>query len=156
MFTKPILIALVLTLASPALSCTRPAGSATMAAEVIARINTERHRAGLAPVTAEARLTRAAQDHACDSADRGRMGHQSSDGSDLQDRLKRHGYAFRTAAENVAQGHPSPRAVVAGWMASKGHRRNILTKGITDAGLGLAVDAGRDLHWVLNLGAARN
>jgi len=145
--------ALCLALAtSPAAACTLPADAKALAAETLAAINAERQAKRLAPLTADPRLSRAAQDHACDSATRNRMGHDGSDGSDLGDRAARAGYAFREIAENVAQGYPSPAAVTRGWMESRGHRRNILMRNAQDAGIGIAIGRGGDLHWVLKLG----
>ena len=71
---------------------------------------------------------------------------------DLGDRAARAGYDFREIAENVAQGYPSPAAVTRGWMESRGHRRNILMRNAQDAGIGIAIGRGGDLHWVLKLG----
>jgi uncharacterized protein YkwD len=47
-------------------------------------------------------------------------------------------YDWQRAAENIATGYPSPAAVVAGWMASPGHCRNILDPAFRDVGTGEA------------------
>ncbi|MEN0130250.1 MAG: CAP domain-containing protein, partial [Brevundimonas sp.] len=41
-----------------------------------------------------------------------------------------------TVGENLALGYPSAKAVVAGWMASEGHRANILGKQYKKIGVG--------------------
>lgn len=145
-------ILLALALAHPAAACTLPAKAKALAAETLAAINAERQAKRLAPLTADPRLTKAAQAHACDSATRNRMGHDGSDGSDLADRATRAGYAYREIAENVTQGYASPRSVTQGWMNSAGHRRNILMRNAKEAGMGIAVGPDGDLHWVLKLG----
>lgn len=152
MFRSLAVLALALTAVSPAAACRLPQGAQAMTQETLAAINAERKAKGLAALRLNARLQEAAQSHACDSANRNRMGHDGSDGSDLGDRADRAGYDFREIAENVAQGYPSPQMVTQGWMNSPGHRRNILLRRARDAGLGLAVGANGDLHWVFNLG----
>lgn len=138
-----------------AMACRQPEGAARMADATLAAINAERSQRGMAPLAPDPRLSDAALAHACDSAARNRMGHQGSDGSDLGDRVQRHGYRYRAIAENVAAGYPDPAAVVQGWMNSSGHRRNILTRNARDMGLGLATARDGTLHWVLNLGTDR-
>lgn len=149
---RPLALLLLLALAPPAAACTLPAKAKALAAETLAAINAERQAKRLSPLTADPRLTEAAQSHACDSATRNRMGHDGSDGSDLADRATRAGYAYREIAENVAQGYPSPASVTQGWMDSAGHRRNILMRNAKDAGVGIALGPDGDLHWVLKLG----
>lgn len=148
------LLALAL-LSLPAAACDLPPRAEALRDAVLAQVNAERSAKGLRPLTAAPALTQAAQSHACDSADRNRMGHDGSDGSTLATRVKREGYRFREVAENVAQGYPSPDAVMQGWMASTGHRRNILSPGVQQAGVGIAIGGNGDLHWVLNLGRPR-
>lgn len=156
MSRRALFLTLMLTLAPlQGHACTQPQGAEAMAKATLAAINTARSERGMAPLTPDARLTSAAQSHACDSAKRGRMGHQGSDGSTLADRVQREGYRYRNIAENVALGYPDPAAVVQGWMGSTGHRKNILTRNARDAGIGLALGRDGALHWVLNLGAAR-
>ena len=140
---------------TPALACTQPPGAAALRAAVLDLVNSERAGRGLAPLRMAPALQQAAQSHACDSAGRNRMGHDGSDGSTLANRAKREGYRYRELAENVAQGYPNASAVMQGWMGSPGHRRNILSSGLREAGLGIAVGGNGDLHWVLNLGRAR-
>ena len=43
---------------------------------------------------------------------------------------------LRTVGENVAYGYPSGSAVMAGWMASSGHRANILNSSYRLLGVG--------------------
>lgn len=152
MFRCFALLSLSLVLAEPAAACNLPLEAEGLRQDALIEINAERQANNLAPLRLDPRLQKAAQAHACDSATRNRMGHDGSDGRDLGDRAKDAGYAYREIAENVAQGYPSPQAVTGGWMASPGHRRNILMRRATDAGLGIAVGTNGDLHWVLNLG----
>lgn len=147
----PVLLALSF-LSQPAAACDLPPRADALRAAVLEQVNSLRAGQGLRPLSAAPALTKAAQAHACDSAARNRMGHRGSDGSTLATRVKREGYRFRAVAENVAQGFPDPAAVMQGWMGSSGHRRNILTPDLREAGLGIAIGGNGDLHWVLILG----
>lgn len=151
MFRLALLACLALS-ATPAAACRLPANAGALAEQTLAAINSFRNSKGLKPVVEDPRLQSAARAHACDSAARGRMGHDGSDGSTLADRVAREGYRYRSVAENVAQGYPSPQAVTQGWVDSRGHRRNMLMREAQDAGLAVAIDASGDLHWVLVLG----
>ncbi len=146
-------VSLLITLSpGAALACRQPEDAARVLQATLAAINAERSQRGMAALVPDPRLQQAAQTHACDSATRNRMGHHGSDDSTLATRVQRQGYRFRSIAENVAAGHPTPAAVVRGWMGSAGHRRNILARDARDAGIGLAIARDGTLHWVLNLG----
>lgn len=137
---------------SLALACQVPANAAILRAEVIALTNLQRKAKSLPPVAEDPALAAAAQAHACDNAGIRRMSHQGSDGSTLADRMKRHGYAFREAYENVAAGFFDAPSVMSGWMGSKGHRRNILSRGARDIGIGVAAGKDGQLYWTMDLG----
>jgi uncharacterized protein YkwD len=65
----------------------------------------------------------------------------------LVDRARRVGYVYGRIAENVALGYPSAEAVVEGWMASKGHRENILDDGVMETGIGIARSSAGGLYF---------
>lgn len=134
------------------LACQLPANASALRAEVIALANLQRQAKRLPPVTEDAALARAAQTHACDNADSLNMSHKGSDGSNLTVRMKRVGYAYREASENVAAGFFDAPSVMSGWMGSKGHRRNILSRGAQDIGIGVAMGRDGQLYWTMNLG----
>jgi hypothetical protein len=56
------------------------------------------------------------------------------------DRMVAAGYSYNSAAENIAAGYSTPAAVVAGWMASSGHRANILSTTSRELGIGYSFD----------------
>ncbi len=114
-------------------------------------VNAEREKAGCAPLTENAKLTKAAQDHSQDMADHENMSHTGSDGSSMSDRLARVGYKFRSAGENVAYGYNTPESVMDGWMNSSGHRANILNCGFKEIGIGLAQPGH---YWTQDFGSA--
>lgn len=149
-----LLSGLVLALcAAQAVACTVPADLAGLRGAVQASINAERQRAGAAGLNRSEPLERAAQDHACALARRGQISHRGMLGTGLRTRLWQVGYRAELAGENLAAGIEAPPALVAAWMASPGHRANILMTGARDLGLGAA--RGRDgmLYWVM-VGAA--
>ncbi|MFF5445597.1 CAP domain-containing protein [Streptomyces sp. NPDC012888] len=121
-------------------------------ARVVALVNVERAKAGCPALTVNAKLTAAAQGHSKDMAAHGNMSHTGSDGSDPGTRITRAGYAWSTYGENVAYGYGTPEQVMAGWMNSPGHRRNILNCSFKEIGVGLAQPGN---YWTQNFGAAR-
>ena len=119
---------------------------------MLALVNSARAENGLMPLTLEPLLTAAACRQARDLSRGGPLTHQGRDGSDLGRRVSESGYAFALAAENLASGAPSPEETVGLWLASPGHRRNILTEEFRDAGIAYQ---GPGQVWVLVFGAAR-
>ncbi|MFI1198192.1 CAP domain-containing protein [Streptomyces sp. NPDC020883] len=115
-----------------------PAATSGDAARVVELVNKERGKAGCAPLTVNAKLTKAAQAHSQDMADHRRMSHTGSDGSDPGARMKSAGYNWTTYGENVAYGYATPESAMVGWMSSPGHRRNILDCSFKEIGVGLA------------------
>jgi len=103
---------------------------------------------GRGALTVSAPLTRAAAAHADDLAGSGRFSHEGSNGSSVGQRVRQQGYKFCFVAENIAKGQGSLQEVLEGWMASPGHRRNILAEQAVEFGL---VQGPGNL-WVMVLG----
>jgi uncharacterized protein YkwD len=122
--------------------------------QVIDLINQERARAGLAALNSDARLIVSARKHSQDMADRGFFSHTGSNGSNPGQRMSAAGYTWRTYAENIAAGYPTPENVMRGWMDSPGHRANILSKDVRDVGVGYVVQTGTEWthYWTTNFG----
>jgi uncharacterized protein YkwD len=110
---------------------------ADTAQSVLAAINTARSKAGCAPLRLNSRLTAAARTHAKSMAEQNFFGHAGKDGSRFSSRIKRQGYSFRAAAENIAAGQRSAGQVVQNWLKSSGHRRNILDCRMTETGIAM-------------------
>ncbi|PKT71256.1 hypothetical protein CW362_20285 [Streptomyces populi] len=129
------------------------AGAASPAvARVVALVNSERAKVGCSPVALNAKLSQAAQAHSADMASHNTMSHTGSDGSDPGQRITRAGYLWSTYGENVAYGYSTPEQVMAGWMASVGHKRNILDCGFKEIGVGVAQPGN---YWTQDFGTAR-
>ena len=105
-------------------------------ARLLAEINTVRERHGLGRLSMESRLAAAARAHAADMAGRDFFDHRGPGGPGLAERVARAGYAYGRVAENIAGGYQHARDVVASWMLSEGHRRNLLNPELVDAGIG--------------------
>ncbi|MFD5393008.1 CAP domain-containing protein [Streptomyces sp. NPDC127097] len=121
-------------------------------ARVVELVNSERRKAGCSPLTVNAKLTKAAQDHSKDMADHRNMSHTGSDGSSPEDRITRAGYNWSSYGENVAYGYSSPESVMKGWMSSPGHKQNILDCSFKEIGVGHAQP---DDYWTQDFGTAR-
>lgn len=134
--------------------------TATFTARVVQLTNAERAKAGLAPLTVNANLTSAAQSYSGVLAQDACFAHTCGSQPDLGKRLQAAGYTFIgyrswTYGENIAAGYSTPDAVVAAWMASAGHRANILNANFKDIGVGLVYRSGSryGYYWVQDFGA---
>ena len=70
-------------------------------------------------------------------------------------RIRAEGYAYASAGENIAWGHPTPEAVVGAWLASPGHCRNIMNADYRVVGIGYAYDPESEFghYWTQNFAA---
>lgn len=96
------------------------------------------------------KLQAAAQAHAQDMADRQFYGHQTPEGRSPSGRMRAYGYQSSMTAENIAAGKQSAEEVVAGWLKSPGHCRNILIPELREIGAGVVVQPSseRGSYWV--------
>lgn len=132
------------------------AGSAATAAlieEVVTRTNAQRSVAGCPALAVDARLAASAQEHSADMAARNYFDHSGRDGRSPFDRIAAAGYVFSIAAENIAAGQRTPADVVADWMASPGHRANILNCSLSQIGVGFATGGDYGTYWVQDFGS---
>src|SRR5579884_711180 len=119
---------------------------AQVRAATLCLVNRERARHGEQPLHWNGRLLRAAQSHTESMAFGGYFAHVGSNGSTPLARMRRAGYArgphaYLEVGENIGWGSlwlGTPRAVVAAWMASPGHRANILDRHFRDTGIGVS------------------
>ncbi|MCF1648726.1 CAP domain-containing protein [Streptomyces indiaensis] len=123
-------------------------------AQVLALVNKERAAAGCAPLTANERLTRAADDYSDVMARSGVMSHTGPDGSTMTTRIEAAGYEWSTLGENIAQGQADAASVMKSWMNSPGHRANILNCSFKELGVGVHFGDGGP-WWTQDFGAGR-
>jgi len=123
-----------------------PTGLTGQLALVVELTNVERAAAGCSALQVDPRINAAAQGHSEDMAANGYFAHDSRDGRSFADRMTAAGHPS-PGAENIAAGQPDAATVVADWMASPGHRRNILDCSLSTIGVGLAGG-----YWTQNFG----
>ena len=111
-------------------------------------VNQERTRRSLRRLRGNWRLSLAARRHSRDMVRRSYFAHDSLSGMPFGERIRRTGYlrsARRwTAGENLAWGggnRSTPRMNVRAWMRSPAHRRNVLTRGFRELGVGVVSGA---------------
>src|SRR3954470_24978386 len=117
-------------------------------------LNNERAAAGLHPVAETPGLTQPSAAYSARMVAESFFAHVSPDGGTLVDRLTAAGYIAPdgdwTVGENIAWGQAglsTPRSIMAAWMASPGHRKNILTGELHEIGLGVVTGTPGDTSW---------
>ena len=126
--------------------------SATAASQnaIIKAVNIIRAQHRLPLLQLHPSLQRAAVEQAKLMAETRKMAHKVKRGESFKARLKRVGYRG-LAAENIAHGQRSLGRVLAGWLNSPGHRRNMLHPRMRYFGLAAAKSGGRN-YWAMVLG----
>jgi uncharacterized protein YkwD len=124
-------------------------------ARVIQLTNAARLTAGLTPLAVSPQLNDAAQSYTQVLASGTCFDHGCGGVPNFADRIGQAGYTGWTAiAENIAAGYPTPDAVVAGWMASPGHRANILSPSYSEIGVGEVMSGGKyGTYWTQEFGS---
>jgi uncharacterized protein YkwD len=108
-------------------------------------LNQQRAANGVAPLAENGKLTNASTGYSQRMVAEAFFDHEAPDGMNLVDRLTGAGYAIDDApvvGENIgwAQGDlASARSMVQAWMASPGHRANLLSGDYTEVGLGVVL-----------------
>lgn len=115
----------------------RPSTSAPSSAEaeVLALVNEERAKVGCQPLRADKALNSLAEAFSKDMAERDFFDHTDPDGDTPWDRAEQAGIT-NLGGENIARGQADAKAVMASWMASEGHRENILNCDYKTIGIG--------------------
>lgn len=112
---------------------------AAACAQVLDLMNVERAKVGLQPLAFDLDCERASKAHAEDMVGRQYFAHVSPEGWTPDQRLTMVGALPTTqVAENINAFSPTPADVVASWMASQGHRENILSPTLVNAAVGVA------------------
>lgn len=123
---------------------------AAMESETVRLVNLERGKYGCAPLRIDRRLTRSARAHSSEMAGSGELSHDSPNGGSPWDRMETAGYGDG-GAENIGRGYTSADEAVRSWMATSGHRHNILNCKLTATGVG-AVDGPIGPWWTQDFG----
>lgn len=127
----------------PASSSLRSARAATLCL-----LNHERHKHHLHSLRFNHRLALAGLRHARDMVHKKYFSHDEPSGHDFVQRIMLTHYVPASSrwflGENLAWGghrQSTPREIVRAWMASPGHRHNILTSGFREIGIALVPGA---------------
>jgi uncharacterized protein YkwD len=127
----------------------------TIASPVVDLVNQQRAAAGLPALAENGPLDSSAIGQSTDQATRRLMTHAGANGSDAGVRISWVGYRWRTWGENVAAGQTTADQVMGAWMASAGHRANILNPAFTDIGIAAVQGADGVIYWTMDLAAPR-
>lgn len=115
-------------------------------AAIHAGINAERVKNNLPILAYNAKLAGIARMHSEDMLRKGYFSHSDEDACNSGCRLTKAGYVWGAVGENIYLIHTSFKLspekiaanIVAGWMASPGHRENILSTLFSEEGIGIA------------------
>ena len=102
-------------------------------------LNQDRAANGLSPLALDPELSRIARIKSEDMRDKGYFAHESPTYGRAADMLRRFGYRFSAAGENIAH-HATVEKAQAAFMSSQGHRRNILSANWEKVGIGVCYD----------------
>lgn len=108
---------------------------------IISATNAERKKAGLSELIKDPQLSKAAEIKLQDMFQKQYFQHVSPTGDSVSDVVRKTGYEYIVVGENLALGvFAGDAQVVAAWMASPGHKKNILDSRYQE--IGLAVGQG--------------
>lgn len=104
------------------------------------------------PLVWNNQLADAALGHAQDMFNRNYFSHTSKDGRTMADRVMAAGYTYQgyksfAVGENIAQGQMSIAEVMAGWLKSEGHCKNLMNPTFKEIGV-----AEYNNYWVQDFG----
>jgi|GEM_PF-530060 len=105
--------------------------------EILDLTNVFRVSQGTYPLAYSDAIAVTARAHSEDMVERDFFSHTNPDGESPFERILADGIDYGYAAENIAAGYPNVFAVHAGWLASEGHRENLLRE-MTYMGAGVA------------------
>jgi len=112
--------------------------AAVLPSEIVTLTNLERGFSNVATVKENPLLTEAAEAKARDMAGKGYFAHVGPGGKEPWVWIKEAGYTYVSAGENLAVRFNESADVVRAWMASESHRANIVKRGYTEIGVGVA------------------
>jgi len=122
---KQVICTIVLVCVGMLAPAQQPNETAAAAQQLFRFANEARKQAGAPPLEWNQWLTQAARKHAELMVQRGELTHQLPGEPAVRERLVATGLHFDASAENVAFGE-SASEIQQGWMASPGHRTNLL------------------------------
>lgn len=151
---------------SPASAATAPAATSSNidAASALEQLNAARAVArtcgttlmpAVPPLRWNAALEQAAVGHSEWMQANDTFSHAGADGSTVGTRVTAAGYAWKMVGENIAAGQPDVTSVIAAWLASEGHCRNIMHPDFVDVALAMKPGTSSNTYrtwWTLDFG----
>lgn len=125
-----------------------PVNQPSLAAQTIINVNAERKTAKVAALQADPALNRIASAKAEDMAKYGELSHTSQSYGTVEEMLKKFDYKWKAYGENIAAGFNTAKGVTDAWMASSGHKENLLSSTFTHMGAGTATAKDGTIYWV--------
>lgn len=110
------------------------------AQQLLLDTNKERIAKGLEPLVMNDKLSQAALDKAKDMFTNDYWAHNSPEGKTPWTFIKKAGYSYIFAGENLARGFNNSDDIVSAWMASPDHKKNLLSSNYKN--IGFAVEKG--------------
>lgn len=112
-----------------------PMTYAISASGLLPLINAQRTSAGVSPLSINSQLQSSAYLKVQDMCNNNYWGHVSPSGKSMGSFVAAAGYSYSMIGENLANGYLTDSAVFSAWMASAGHRANILNSGYKHLGI---------------------
>jgi len=103
--------------------------------DIFNRINTERIKNDIIPLTLNNKLTQAAINKAKDLVENNYFDHNSEDGKTFSSWIKKTGYKYSFIGENLAKDFSDSKLTIKAWLKSPGHKENILNENFTETGI---------------------
>lgn len=122
-------------------------------AALLDAINKARADAKLPPLKMADALARAADHHARDNAERGKLQPQDKDGKAPFERAQDLGYRPSSLAQSDASGRGEPDEIVRLWLKDESNKKNVLGD-FDEAGIGYATDRRGNPYWTLIVGSS--
>lgn len=122
---------------APATACPAAKNASGLVEEMVCLVNWARSQNGLRPLTGDRRLEQAARLKLADNVRCGEFSHTAC-GKEFTAVFGQAKYRGRRLGENLAWGQgalSAPRRIMSAWLASSGHRANILSPKFTQLGL---------------------
>lgn len=115
--------------------------SSLTADKIVELVNQERTKNSLPPLSKSDTLGQAAGLKAEDMIAKNYFAHYAADGTTPWDFFKKVGYQYTYAGENLGMGFSDAESLVAAWMNSPKHRKNILNQAYRE--IGIAIKTGK-------------
>ncbi|MDO4434532.1 MAG: CAP domain-containing protein [Alysiella sp.] len=102
------------------------------------------------PLSSNRLLQQVAQNHANEMAKDNFFSHNGQNGSTPFSRIKKTGYTYLMASENIAAGDENFEKTLMRWLTSEGHCANIMDDNATETGIAYAYssDSRYQHYWV--------